>query len=350
MPPAIICRRKLMRLFLLIAALTILTPGLVSGQSAKPKELIEQGSVPSGALVELAKIARAYNIEIVATDPSFPVKCTYGTIDGKRAGPKELERYIDLFAPEFTIYPPSLIRLSLLKRIVLCVELSFAGQLRNAVPDFEHDALYIEVSRGSYSKAYLRKVLHHEFFHIVDYRDDGKLYQDERWSSLNLSSFKYGTGGKDAQERADSSLITDKFPGFLNYYSTTGVEEDKAEVFANLIVDPAYIEGRIKNDAVLNAKVMLMKALLTRFCPELNDVFWEKVKQMKRTSLWLLSTPATFQQSVSACLPSRSRFRNSGAFNVRHKAGELTVAAWSWSVHSAIPQQSFSLTQKGVAE
>jgi hypothetical protein len=237
-----------------------------------------QLELSSSAAANLKKLEQTYAIEIAATNPSFPVKSTYGVIDGKRAELKELESYISWFAPEFSIYPQSLVRLSQLKRVVLCKELSFAGQRRNAIPDFEHDTLYLDASRGSYYTPYMRKVMHHEFFHIIDWRDDGKLYQDEVWSALNAKSFKYGSGGINAQDKDFSSILTNKFPGFLNYYSTTGVEEDKAELFANLIVDPAYVESRIKQDEVLSAKVRMLLDLLKRFCPDLNDQFWKQLK------------------------------------------------------------------------
>jgi hypothetical protein len=76
--------------------------------------------------------------------------------------------------------------------------------------------------------------------------------------------------------------LTDKFPGVLNHYSTTAVEEDKAEVFANLIVDSKYVANRAKKDRVLSAKVERMKELLVAFCPEMNDKFWEAAGKMKR--------------------------------------------------------------------
>ncbi|MGZ8844818.1 MAG: putative zinc-binding metallopeptidase, partial [Pyrinomonadaceae bacterium] len=235
------------------------------------------GQTPADAAAKFSTIAQAYHIEIITGAMTFPVKTTYGLIEGKPAERKDLENYSGVFASEFTVYPTSLVKLSRLKRIVICIELSFAGQRRNAIPDFEHDTLYLDPSRGSYSPTYMRKVMHHEFFHIIDYLDDGELYQDERWSSLNPPGFKYGTGGINAQSLSSSSLTTDQFPGFLNYYSTTGVEEDKAELFAFLIVDPRYIEQRIKSDAVVRAKVKFMMELLHTFCPELNDEFWKKV-------------------------------------------------------------------------
>lgn len=239
-------------------------------------------AAPADALADLDRIARTYRIEIVTADPVFPVGVTHGRIDGRRASKKEIETYADLFVAEFGLYPAALIRRAHLQRVVLCRELSFAGQRRSAIPDFEHDTLYLDVASGTHSIPYLRKVIHHEFFHIIDFRDDGLLYADERWAALNPAGFQYGNGGRAVQDLPKTSLLTDQFPGFLNHYSTTGVEEDKAEVFANLIVDREYVEDRARNDRVLGAKVERMKELLARFCPEMNDQFWQKIRKVKR--------------------------------------------------------------------
>jgi hypothetical protein len=239
-----------------------------------------EGNAATGG--ELEKLAGCYNIEVVTADPALPVKTWHGTIDGRRADKKALQEYAGLFVPEFSLYPADLVKRARLRRVVLCRHLSFAGQRRNAVPDYEHDTLYLDVSRGTHSKAYLRKVIHHEFFHIIDYRDDGSVYRDERWASLNPPGFKYGRGGRAAQDLRETSVLTSRYAGFLNHYSTTAVEEDKAEVFANLVVDPAYVEGRAQKDRVLKAKTERMKELLAAFCPEMNGRFWEKVRGMKR--------------------------------------------------------------------
>jgi hypothetical protein len=241
-----------------------------------------QGKPAADSLPELGKIARAYKIGVVTADPGFPVQTRHGPIDGKTAEKKAIEDYTGLFAPEFGLYPPDLIKRARLRRVVLCADLSFAGQRRTAVPDWEHDTLYLDVSRGAHAKAYVRKVLHHEFFHMVDYRDDGSVYKDERWAALNPGTFKYGDGGKKAQDQNDTSVLTDKYPGFLNHYSTTGVEEDKAELFAHLIVDAAHVEDRAKKDVVLKAKVERMKELTARFCPDMNAKFWDRARKLKR--------------------------------------------------------------------
>ena len=234
--------------------------------------------------VQLARLAETYAIEIVADAPTFPVKTTHGAIDGKPARRPAVEAYATLFIPEWSLYPPELVKRAALKRIVFCEELTFADGRRNAIPDYEHDTLYLDVSRGDYSPSYLRKVIHHEFFHIVDYKDEGSVYADEAWAALNPPGFTYGTGGRSAQGDANTSVLTDKRPGFLNLYSMTGVEEDKAEVFSNLLVDFAYVERRARKEKVLWAKAELMRALLAAFCPEVNDDFWKTVRSIKRNN------------------------------------------------------------------
>jgi hypothetical protein len=67
-------------------------------------------------------------------------------------------------------------------------------------------------------------------------------------------------------------------PGFLNQYSTTAVAEDKAEVFAFMIVEPKYVDAKVQTDPFLKAKVARMRELLADFCPEVHRAFWAKVK------------------------------------------------------------------------
>lgn len=231
---------------------------------------------------ELKGLAERYRISIDFTELDFPVKTTHGLIAGETAEAAQVEKYSKLLLRELGLYPVELVEKTRLKRIVLCRELSFAGQRRTAIPDFEHDVLYLDVARTSNKRFYLDKVFHHEFYHIVDLRDNGKLYEDERWKALNRDDFEYGNGGKNAQHLTDTSLLTAEYPGFLNHYSTTGVEEDKAELFANLIVEPKYVEEQAAKDPVLRAKVECLKAQLQAFCAEVDPEFWKRVNAVDR--------------------------------------------------------------------
>lgn len=216
-----------------------------------------------------------YDIVIQMKKISFPEGDGIG---GKMASDKSLGPYLAMFINEFSVYPPELIKMARLKNVIFCEDLSWSGQSRAAIPDFKNQTLFLDVERGNFDKTYQRKTMHHEFFHIIDNNDDGELYDDKRWSSLNPKGFRYGNGGDSAQRKDQTSVLTDKFPGFLNHYSTTAVEEDKAEVFANLIVDHVMVSKRAASDAIINLKISNLKKSLEESCPEMNSIFWDSVK------------------------------------------------------------------------
>jgi hypothetical protein len=241
-----------------------------------------QPEAPAVRLPELEKLAEDYQIEIVTSGIRFPLRTLHGVIQGRNANRDELQDYVQIFTSEFALYPLDVVRRSQLKTVVLCCDLTLDGHPQGGFPEYEHATLFLNIDSGLYDKTYLRRAVHHEFFHVIDYLDDGNVYEDERWARLNPPKFGYGGGGRSARDLPETLLLTDKFPGFLNHYSTTGVEEDKAELFANLIVDVDHVEDRAKQDPVLQDKVKLLKALLERFCPEMNDKFWQDASAAKR--------------------------------------------------------------------
>jgi hypothetical protein len=240
---------------------------------------------------ELAALAAKDNIQIATRN----VQPRDSRIHAAACDADDLARYESLFAEEFGLYPADVIRRAGLERVVLCKELSYSGQARGAIPDFGSNTLYLDAMRGAWDPTYLRKVIHHDFFHMIDYRDDGSLYSDKDWESLNLHSFHYSNGGANAQGDSQSSVLTDRYPGFLNSYSKTGVEEDKAEVFANLMVEPNYVERRIRTDSVLRAKVAAIKRMMLQFSPDADDHFWTRVRAVRQAAAEVRSVPEAFR-------------------------------------------------------
>ena len=96
------------------------------------------------------------------------------------------------------------------------------------------------------------------------------------------------TNESSVTDPAELQIVTQKVSssriviGFLEPYSTSGLEEDKAEVFANMMVAPDYVKQRAASDPVIRAKVARMKELLADFCPNMNKEFWERVEQRER--------------------------------------------------------------------
>lgn len=243
-------------------------------------------------LVELTgTLAEKYGVALEIRGAAFEVKTAHAKITGQAAPVKELGSYLVLLKQEFCLYPPELVRRAKLKRIILCTRLAYGGQFRGAIPDFEHDDLYFDVNFGRYDELYTRKCIHHEFFHVVDWQDDYEVYSDAKWAALNAKDFRYGKGGAAAQDDNEMSLITDKYPGFLTKYSTTGVEEDKAEVFAHLVVCGKLVDQRSARDEVLRNKARTMIALIEKFSPKTDQKFWQAMQKIERPTDKLWAAP-----------------------------------------------------------
>lgn len=230
----------------------------------------------------IQSLEERYEIEIVWRQPALPADTTWGVIEGRGSDSAGLTRYQKLLKREFSLYPQSLVAKTKLQRIVLCQGLTFAGQRRFAIPDFEHDTYYLDVGSRNETDHYLCKVIHHDFFHIIDYRDDGLLYEDEHWKMLNPPDFKYGRGGASALGDSTTGALTDRYPGFLNNYSTTGVEEDKAEIFAHLIVSNCTVSERIASDEIVKLKVDMLKRVVHAFCADIDGSFWTESSKVDR--------------------------------------------------------------------
>ena len=241
---------------------------------------IADGPPPVAAL-ERIDLKDKYAFEMSVARTSFNVPTSYGAITGDGVNEKQLQQYLEVFLPEIDLYPSELLVGAKIKQIVLCRGLKFAGQKRGAIPSWENDTLYYDVL--SQEKAeYKQVVIHHELFHMVDLQDDGQVYRDDSWRRIVPETFPYGSGGRNAQGDSTMTLLTKAVPGFVSKYATTGIEEDKAETFAHMILHPRYMERRAKEEGLLQAKMFQMKRLLKVFCPEMGERFWVDVEKVDR--------------------------------------------------------------------
>lgn len=244
--------------------------------------LASTGEFEAPEAFTLAQLEARYGIEIVVEDAAFEVETRHGALTGAGAPEDASRRYAVLLGEEFGLYPPELVKRSKLERIVLCRDLAFAGQLRAAVPEFGSDTLYLDVLRGAGDPLYVRRAIHHEFFHVVDWRDDRELYSDDVWNALNEEGFRYGSGGVNAQGDARMGLWSDELQGFLSLYGRTGVEEDKAELWSFALVHPREVAARAAEDPVLAAKLARLRSLVRSFARDVDDAFWDGVARLER--------------------------------------------------------------------
>ncbi|MDQ7778551.1 MAG: putative zinc-binding metallopeptidase, partial [Planctomycetota bacterium] len=228
---------------------------------------------------ELAELEKRFGMVVQHEDFKFPFDTPNGKVQGKNAALKDVERYLPLFKKELAKFPKDIFRKLGVKRVVLCTGLAWEKQPRAAVPELCTMTFFLDVRLGRETKNYQERVVHHDFFHFIDWMDDSS-YDDSAWKRLNPKGFKYGTGGADMQGGAEDVFSArDDLPGFLTKYSTSGVEEDKAEIYSFLMTNHRFVAGRMEADKIIVEKVRLLKKLLQSCHRAYDAAFWKSIEK-----------------------------------------------------------------------
>lgn len=234
------------------------------------------------SLASLKALARRYQVTIEVEHPPRASweAVRYEPLSAAERESQRFQRYRGLFEQEFGKYPPGLVKLADVRQIALVKDLGYAGQQRAALPDFVKEILYLDVFRGEKVELYQRHVVHHEFYHLLEEEVYNNVYyKDPDWAALNPTGFSYGSGGANAQTGPQYDLVHPK-PGFINRYAMSGLEEDKAEIFAALMVpqETRLIESWSRQDPYLRRKIETMKAFLKARVPEIDAAWWSRLK------------------------------------------------------------------------
>ena len=227
--------------------------------------------------LSISNIERAYGIKIFYKN--IP-QSTWKELKYTKASPLDKEQlleYLRLFDGEFRKYPKNFIKRTKLKCVALVKQLSISGQVRAAIPDYYKEILFLDFAHKNNSDIYLKHVIHHEFYHMIEKQFNGDAYwKDPNWARLNEKDFKYGMGGAFAQGNSDMYAINHLKKGFINLYSMSALEEDKAEIYASLFIEPENrkVNEWIKDDYILNNKVRYIKAFIFKCCKEMDCEYW----------------------------------------------------------------------------
>jgi hypothetical protein len=173
-----------------------------------------------------------------------------------------------LIRAELGIYTKSIVRATQLEKIVLGSNVRHKDKPVGGLCIAQRGIFYLAADKlqnwnGS------RRAFHHELFHCLDYYDDAWKYYDPDWAALNEANFAYSDVHKNKQAVAIPRL------GFVSNYAMTAVHEDKAELFAYLVVHHETVKKLAVHDPILKAKVQHMYKLAERACPDFDEVFWQ---------------------------------------------------------------------------
>ena len=219
-----------------------------------------------------------FNMDLYIPDTNYYLSTDFFEISSKPATSTDLDLYTPLFMLEWWIYPKQFIQRANLKRLTFVHDIEFTTnsytQPRTGCPDYKTTKSIIFATHET-NFAYMRIVLHHEFFHYIDYADD-QSYDDDGWEKLNQKGFKYGKGGDSEREwiKLDKNI-----KGFINHYSTTDLAEDRAEIYQYLIGCPD--EALNNKDIIVRKKAKRIQNFLNNFDKEgmgnIKNNFWSNL-------------------------------------------------------------------------
>jgi hypothetical protein len=194
-----------------------------------------------------------------------------------------LARFLPLLCQEWQVYPQQLARCLGLRGIELVRNLKVQGTPRAAMPDAEAMILYLDIGYLAGNEPYVRKVIHHEYYHLVEQALFGTMFARERsWTRLNPPDFTYrASSGADAYTDPTYRSELHPQPGFVSTYSTYSPEEDRAEVFAFLFAHhlrTRHLQQWLPQDATLRQKVTWLQTRLRDHCPQVwPDGYWAEL-------------------------------------------------------------------------
>ena len=224
---------------------------------------------------ELQRVAAQQEIDVRVVREAFQTSVNGVWITGSGIANWQLGSHPTLLGAELAIYPPEVFRAIGLRSIIICQSLTTDGQTLGGIGLALEGTLYVNARAGARSAKYQRRIIHHELFHMIDALDDGT-YVDASWIELNDESFSYGRGGLVFGRQHRGGANYSDIQGFLSHYSTSAVGEDKAEIFASMVVDYDYVEDRANADPVIRAKVERIKEILVLFSDQLGPDFWRR--------------------------------------------------------------------------
>ena len=171
-----------------------------------------------------------------------------------------LARLANVLLPALERYPAALFKAIRLGNVGLVKDLVVANQRRRAMPDPANDALVYADNGDALCPAGMELRVHHELFHLVDFRQFGEYYfRDPAWQALNRGTIEYGRGGASVYGTGMQNLGHPRV-GLVSRYAATGLEEDKAEMFGWMMT-PGYagwVNAWVAGDDILAGKRQFM--------------------------------------------------------------------------------------------
>lgn len=244
-------------------------PAPVAGDSReeRPSLALEWRELPDDLKPEMADaLHRKTGITILFA--VAPFTAPGGKVSGRAPSREEARAAALTVANELQRYPDAYLRAAEVENIVLArnIRTTDGHDLGGLASPPNHSLLLTTES----SSAFSRSVLHHELFHLFDRND----FDTTAWAALNPYGFHYDPSEALVRDPGVGFGVDPTLYGFITRYSTFNEREDRAELFAWLVLDQASVMRVTAHDSHLAAKVQQLKEDVARRVPEMGDRFW----------------------------------------------------------------------------
>lgn len=200
---------------------------------------------------------------------------------------EDLNYYKNLLQAQIAKYPRGYWIKGRVEKVILVKYILNGGGAAQGLADGAQKAVYLSVGRGIATcncDEHFASTIHHELMHNVDYSVFGTFpspFQTPEWTSLNSKGFQYGSVYYSGTPLTVWTHLINPMPGFLSYYGTANVTEDRAIFASAIFSDPVQFQSNslatfCQNDPIVAAKVRNLIAYLNRFWPFAGgESFWK---------------------------------------------------------------------------
>ncbi len=206
------------------------------------------------------------------------------------AEPKEykiLLRYLLLFEEEIQKYPKKFFVDGRLKGIVLVKTMFNKENPAEGIYDYKTKMIYMDFLRSQGRKIAQQHNIHHEIYHFIEYEAIGRRgWQDLKWMKFNPEGFKYGHLEEFGKNARTDLKYSSQEAGFVSPYSMTAMKEDKAEIFACLMVESQHklMHKWAIKDRILENKIKYMKDFMSLFSDHIDEQFFDKLFKYRKNA------------------------------------------------------------------
>jgi Putative zinc-binding metallo-peptidase len=176
---------------------------------------------------------------------------------------KYVSAFQELINRELAIYPAGYLynTIGLTKVVASAQVRMYDTPVSGTADPFQTNTLYFTVNAQSLAAEdgqYLPEIIHHELAHFLYGKREGRWSSDDKlWKACNTATDVYQSGGYAMQSDPGYSRSIHPQEGFITGYASASIDEDKAEMFSNLVKYRGRLNKVASDDSHVLCKVRL---------------------------------------------------------------------------------------------